>query len=280
MSEIKNVDLDAPAFGKNAATIDADSTSETTSEVSQTKELGQDDAELVTRKVDESKEETTEEESEEEQKIPYSRFKTIADQKRQAEQEALEANERYERLLNDRREREQSAEKPEDEKLLDYMIKLYGDNENTRAAYKVELERIEYIEKRAEERALRSIEEARTNETKSLQKNEEVIDNNLEDLSNYIGRPLTEKEEAGILEIVDEYTPKDEDGNYSGDLLPFDKAYEIYEMKNQSRVQSNKKARSTATRVTSNSSEGEPSGLEKQNKEFNPLNWNAYRSRI
>ncbi len=277
MSEIKNIDLDAPAFGVNAAKVD--DTSESTSETSQVKELGQDDAESVTRKL-EVKTEDTEEESDEEQKIPYSRFETISKARREAEQEAREANERYEQLLNSRREREQSAEKPEDEKLLDYMIKLYGDNDNTRAAYKVELERIEYIEKRAEDRALRSIEEARTNETKSLQRNEEVIDNNLEDLESYVGRRLSEKEQSGILEIVDEYTPKDEDGNYSGDLLPFDKAFEIYELKNRTQVQSSKKARSVATSLTGRNTEGEPSGVEKVNKDFNPLDWNSYRRRI
>ena len=69
MEEKEKVNLDAPAFGVGSQGSD---TSETTSEISQIKELGQDDAELVTRK--------DEGESEEEQKVPYSRFKTIADQ--------------------------------------------------------------------------------------------------------------------------------------------------------------------------------------------------------
>lgn len=276
--ELKKVDLDAPAFGKGSAPADT-TTSEPTTEVSQTKELGQDDAELVTRKL-EAEEADNEEESEGEQKIPYSRFKTISDQKREAEARALEAQERLERILNEREQRVQEAEKPEDEKLLGYMIKLYGDNENTREAYKVELERLAYLEKRAEQRAIESVKEYRENEAKALEKNEEIIDNNLEDLESYVGKKLTEKEQSGILEIVDEYTPKDEDGNYSGDLLPFDKAYEIYQLKNQTRTQASKKARSNATNLTSRNTEGEPNSVEKNNKSFDPLNWNSYRSRI
>ena len=155
------------------------------------------------------------------------------------------------------------------------MIKLYGDNENTREAYKVELERLAYLEKRAEQRAIESVKEYRENEAKALEKNEEIIDNNLEDLESYVGKKLTEKEQSGILEIVDEYTPKDEDGNYSGDLLPFDKAYEIYQLKNQTRTQASKKARSNATNLTSRNTEGEPNSVEKNNKSFDPLNWNS-----
>jgi len=273
---LKEINLDAPAFGANAQKIEADNTSEPTTETSQVKELGQDDAELVTRKLA-GEQPVNEEETEEEQKVPYSRFKTIADQKREAEERAALLEQQ---LLERDSYKEQEVDRPEDEKLLDYMIKVYGDNENTRKAYEIELQRIAYIEQRAEERALRSLEEARKNEVESLTRNEKIIDNNLEDLSNYLGRKLSAAEESGILEIVDEYTPKDEDGNYSGDLLPFDKAYEIYQLKNQTSAQTKKKARAVVTSLTSRDSEGEPSSSEKRNEDFNPLDWNSYRRRI
>lgn len=268
--EEKKVNLDAPAFGVGADKAD---TSETTTEISQIKELGQDDAELVTRKDEE-------EVSDEEQKVPYSRFKTIADQKREAEERAIEASERYERLLAQRETVQQDVERPVDSVILESFIKLYGDNENTRKAAEIETQRIAYIEQRAEQKARETYEEVRTNEVKSLARNESVIDNNLQDLQDYVGRKLTEEEQVGILEVVDEYTPKDADGNYSGDLLPFDKAMEIYELKNQSKGQASKRARSTVTRLTSGSSDGEPSGAEKVNKDYNPMDWNAYRRRI
>jgi len=125
--EENKINLDAPAFGAGSQT----DTSETTTETSQVKELGQDDAELVTRKVEET---SQEEESEEEQKIPYSRFKAINDEKRRLEQEKFEANERYERLLRESEARRQEAEKPEDEKLLGYMIKLIWRRREHRAS--------------------------------------------------------------------------------------------------------------------------------------------------
>ena len=61
-----------------------------------------------------------------------------------------------------------------------------------------------------------------------LEENVAEIDENMENLVAYIGRDLTEYEECRILEIVDEYTPKDKDGNYSEDLFSFEKAWRIY----------------------------------------------------
>ena len=57
------------------------------------------------------------------------------------------------------------------------------------------------------------------------------IDDRLEDLTEYLGREMTEDETSAILDIVDEYTPKDKDGNYLVGLIPFDYAWEIYQAK-------------------------------------------------
>lgn len=57
------------------------------------------------------------------------------------------------------------------------------------------------------------------------------IDDRLEDLTEYLGRELTEDETSAILDIVDEYTPKDSDGNYLVGLIPFDYAWEVYQAK-------------------------------------------------
>jgi hypothetical protein len=45
-----------------------------------------------------------------------------------------------------------------------------------------------------------------------------------------LGRELTENEQIAILDIVDEYTPKDKDGNYLCHLLPFDYAWKVYKL--------------------------------------------------
>jgi hypothetical protein len=71
----------------------------------------------------------------------------------------------------------------------------------------------------------------RQQEALRLKENVSEIDERLEDLVEYLGRELTEDETSAILDIVDEYTPKDKDGNYLVELLPFEYAWEIYEAK-------------------------------------------------
>jgi len=68
-------------------------------------------------------------------------------------------------------------------------------------------------------------------ESLKMEDNVAEIDERLEDLAIHLDRELTEYEERRILEIVDEYTPKDKDGDYLTDLLPFDYAWKIYEAK-------------------------------------------------
>ena len=69
-------------------------------------------------------------------------------------------------------------------------------------------------------------------EDQRVKNNIEIIDQRFSDLGEMIGRELTEEEESAILDIVDDYTPKNKEGNYLCSLLPFDYAWEIYEAKN------------------------------------------------
>jgi predicted RNA-binding protein len=68
-----------------------------------------------------------------------------------------------------------------------------------------------------------------TDEDQRIEGNIGIIDENFLELQAMIGRELTEEEQSDVLDIVDEYTPKDKDGNYLCSLLPFDYAWEIYE---------------------------------------------------
>ena len=66
------------------------------------------------------------------------------------------------------------------------------------------------------------------------QENIEIIDERFDDLAKYIGRELTEEEQSALLDIVDEHTPKNSQGNYAIDLFPFEYAWRIYETKRNS----------------------------------------------
>ena len=72
-----------------------------------------------------------------------------------------------------------------------------------------------------------------TDEDQRIEGNIAIIDEKFLELQAMIGRELTEEEQSVILDIVDEHTPKDKDGNYLCSLLPFDYAWEIYEVQNR-----------------------------------------------
>ncbi len=72
-----------------------------------------------------------------------------------------------------------------------------------------------------------------TDEDQRIEGNVAIIDEQFLELQDLIGRELSEDEQSAILDIVDEYTPKDKDGNFLCSLLPFDYAWEIYETQNR-----------------------------------------------
>jgi|GEM_PF-2638718 len=59
----------------------------------------------------------------------------------------------------------------------------------------------------------------------------EVVEHRLAELEDSIGRNLSEVEQMGILDVVDELTPKDKKGDYLYELIPFEYAWDVYQIK-------------------------------------------------
>jgi hypothetical protein len=218
-----------------------------------------------------------------EQKVPYSRMKSVIEARREAEYRAEEAEERLNQLLSRRdepRRQETSEVEQYNGALPPYWAKMYGDNENSRLAYSYELERQEALKEELRRDALDAVRQERNQESQVIATNERTIDENLEDLSYGLGRDLSDREEAAILDIVDEYTPKDDDGNYSGKLIPFEKAWEIFTLRQAQSSGTASRQRRESTMATNTPTYGEPSNREGENKNWNPMDWNSYQRRI
>ena len=259
-----NIDLSAPAFPRKVEEEIA------TTEPSQA-ESGQTDNET------EAPSEATN--SDDEQRVPYSRLKSQIEARREAEERATVAEENYQRLLSEERGRPEPTQ-VQDGELPNYWLQMYGDTDNSRAAWKYELQRREDVKDEVRREAVEAVRAERSQESQTLSRNERTIDNRLEDLSESLGRPLTETEEGALLDIVDEYTPTDEDGNYSGDLISMDKAWDIYSLHQNASGQRTKRARSTATALTSQRTESETDTKDKDNANWNPRDWNSWKKRI
>jgi hypothetical protein len=95
-----------------------------------------------------------------------------------------------------------------------------------------------------------------------------------------IGRDLSEKEQSAILDIVDDYTAKDNDGNYQGALMPFDKAWEVYELKNASSRSATRQSRDNVAALSGTSSQGNTTDQAKKDESWNPLARGSWRNRL
>lgn len=282
MLKNKEINLDLPIDAYDAegnprkkeaeSVLEEDST-----KVSQTKENEEKLEEKDEVKVQEKKEE----EPTEEQRVPYSRFDKI----RREKEEAIARAEELERVLSEKRDyqpRHAEVElDPYEEAYARDIKRLYGDNEVSNEIINLNLRHQRMIEERAEKRALEAVERRDHEETQAITQNENIIDQRLEQLSDKLGRSLSETEEEKLLEIVDEYTPTGEDGRYAGEILSFEKAWEIHELRESQRAQSSKRSRNVATMAASSRSQGEPIGAEaERNKDFDPRNWNSLYKRI
>ena len=214
--------------------------------------------------------------SEEETKVPYSRFKKFHDAAKEAEEEALKWKQRAEELEQQKFERREIVVEGE---VPSWWKELYGDTEVSQKAYKIQSQHEADIASQAEDRAFRRLQETQQAEANRYQENLSSIDEHLELVSAVAGRDLTEDEQSKLLDIVDEFTPKDDDGNYAGSLISPDKAWEIYEMKNQSAHAQRKASRNEVASIISSQSSGEPNADQtEKNKSWNPLSWPDWRN--
>lgn len=252
----EKIDLNAPAFGAGAQKLE-----ETTDET-------------VVEPVEPKENEVT---SEEETKVPYSRFQKFHNLAREKEAEA----EQYKREAAEWRAKAETFKPQEStDELPEFWKELYGESEASKKAWKIQQRANESLKEEARREAVEAFRNERFEETQRTEQNVEVIDNHFEDLSAFVGRDLTEKEQSAVLDIVDDYTPKDRNGNYSGELMSFDKAWEILELRNQSAKTAKTKSRDQVASLNGTQSQGDPSASAEQNKNFNPLDWDSYKRRL
>lgn len=226
-----------------------------------------------------SEEKEPDPEESEEGKVKYSRFKKFHDRALEAEKDAA-----YWRGVAEANQNTQIKIQEEATSVPDSWVELYGDNELAQKAWKVQQRAQEELEERVEKRALEAIRNAQQQEATKAQENVEVLDSQMETLSEKLDRELTAKEQSAILDIVDEYTPKDSNGNYiENAMISFEKAWEIYELKQQVAEAPKKASRNAVASLTASKSQGEPGDISEKDKNFNP-SWgsldHAIRNRL
>ncbi len=270
-------DLNAPAFGPNAQKVEVATEVETKAEPEPKVEVEKEEVILEPKKA-----EPTDVDAEEEPKrVTYSRFKNVWAAKEEAERLAQEAKAEAEQWRLKAQQVEPSTPSTD---LPSWWLRLYGDTDESKEAFKVQAKANDelraQITHEAEEKALAAVKNERQAEENRTNENLEIIDSGIEKLAAFVGRELTEKEESKILDIVDEFTPKDEEGNYLGAILPFEKAWEVYELRNNVSKAPKQRARDAVAALNGADSSGVANAQAEKDKNFNPLNWNAWKDRL
>lgn len=186
----------------------------------------------------------------EEQRVPYSRFKKILDERDQTNVVIGQLEERLRQLESNRQE----ETKPSDVQMPDEWVALYGDSDISKKAFMVQLRREEELQEKAVAMAIDRLKKEQEEDVKRLSDNEKVLDDSLSQLSETLGKKLTEKEEDEILAIVDEFSPVDDQGKYTI-LFPFEKAFEIYSLRNKAKTKETHKERVSIARLSEGTSE-------------------------
>jgi hypothetical protein len=191
----------------------------------------------------------------EEEKVPKSRFLTM-------HQRAIEAEKALRQFEAERANSpEPAAQIATDEDLHRFYVETFGEGELTEKLYQNELARLASIEEKAAERAFERFSKMGEEQEKVISARVESFDRAFEELSVLEGKEFSDDEQVALLDIVEEYSPKDKDGKLIGDyLLPLDKAYEIYKVKHTPVVQAKRTERNQVASLQGARSEGASSG--------------------
>ena len=233
----------------------------------------------------------TSDESADESKVPYSRFKKFHDLAKEAQEQAAywreQAEQRTQRQESSRYEAPAPSNIEPQFQGTDWerFKTLYGgaDENAVKEAYRLEMQRISAVEERATQRAIEAMEQRAGAEQKAYQQNLSVLDENLEAAADIMGRALKPDEELAILEIQDDYSPKDRNGRIEA-LLPIEKAVEIYEMQSARSQAPRRQARNAIAGLSGSSSGGDtsvaPSTTEQYSKFAPNMGWRANFQRM
>lgn len=158
-----------------------------------------------------------------------------------------------------------------------------ADEEAVKSAYRLEAQRFAAVEQRAMDRAVEAFEQRSKQEQETYSQNRNFLDDWTDEAADLAGRDLSSEEELALLDILDEFSPKDREGKI-GAPISAEKALEIMELQ-QTRSHSNRRqARNAIAQISGPSAGGETNigaTPEEQNAKFNPmLGWRANFQRI
>lgn len=244
--EIKDLNLDAQAIPES----DVEEGSETSTEGSQPKQTVE--KEESTEANASSEAENSEEETVVEARVPYSRFETVNTRAIQAE---TELNMLKQQIAEGNRSSQNGSYQGD---LPEAFVELYGDSDASRRVYELEQKRFQDIEEKAAERAVERLAERQAQLAQQEEQRVAEMENAFDDFASKNKRTFSDAEQSAILDVIDDFTPKDDTGHYLVDPMQYlDKAVEVYDLRAEKAQAKTKESKRRATSIASASSEGD-----------------------
>lgn len=181
--------------------------------------------------------------------------------------------EALEQRLADLEKKPVSEKSQKAQELPKWWENLYGNNEASKNGFAVWSEQEETRQQEVIDKALKTIQARESLESQAVVKEEQNIDNEFDSFEENNDLTLTAKEKIDLLNIVDEFSPKDDDGNYLGATIPIEKAYEILELK-RSIPSPTTQQRKQLAGITGGGKSGQGNSSTNQ---FRPGDWGGWR---
>lgn len=186
-------------------------------------------------------------------RVPYSRFETVNER-------AIRAEEKL-RFYEEERDREQLAKAASETPsgMPEYWVKLYGDSDASKQAYALRQQELQ-DERVNLRKAIR--EDMQKEQVESEQRTDNLVDDWSTQIDDYAAknkRKFTDTETDALLDVMDELTPKDENGNYIVEPIQYlAQAVELHDLRLEKAQFAKKQSKQQTTRLTAAKSEGAP----------------------
>jgi hypothetical protein len=160
-----------------------------------------------------------------------------------------------------------------------WWTKLYGADANAQQGWQVYQEATASQQQAMIDRTLEAVREQQATDRSANARNEEELDESMDDLQETLGVTLSASAQEEVLDLADEFTPKDDEGKYVGGRpMPFEKAYDLYLLKHPAGVASRQATqRRQIASLTGSSGSGSAPSAGSSLPPLQPGNWGQWR---
>lgn len=186
-------------------------------------------------------------------RVPYSRFESVNEARVRAEEQL--------RIMQAERAQEQLAQAaaPTDTGLPTYWVELYGDSDASKRAYQLRQQEIKEEREQLRQGLREDFQREQVEQEQRVDTTVEQWSNSIDDYAAKNKRTFTEADTDALLDVMDELTPKDENGNYIVEPIQYlDRAVELHDLRQDKAKNSARTSRQATARLTSAKSEGVP----------------------